>query len=56
MQVKPAPQHLGNFTVNVFVTLNSEQKPITYWRLVVGGFVLRIANLILGTKIEVEYG
>ena len=41
-------------TVNVSVTLNSEEKPIQIWRLKVGGFVLQIANYILGTKIEVE--
>lgn len=48
------PQHLGLFTVNVHVTLNSEEKPIKYWRLAIGGFILQIANFILGTKIEVE--
>ena len=48
------PEHLGFFTVNVAVTLNSEDKPIKHWRLVLGGFVLQVANFILGTKIEVE--
>ncbi len=54
MQVKHIPQHLGHFTVDVSLTLNKSDKPITHLRLVVGGFVLRFANFILGTKIEVK--